>query len=125
MLENTVAESVPADVRRRAATGQWRRGPEVAPLFVTDIERFSTRITDRVVVPRREAEFAGVLAPGIGDTILRDDGSEPWIRQHVHPRRGRHLTVRERDAVLAAIRGESAQSVAEDKITTRQGDRSR
>ena len=113
MLEDAVAEAVPADVRCRAAAGQRRGRPEVAALFVAEVQGFAARIAHRVVVPRGEAEFVGVLAPGVGLTALRDDGAEVRIRQHVHPRRRRHLPVRGRDDVLAAIRRESAEPVEE------------
>ena len=62
----------------------------------------------------------GILAPGVGQAALRDDGSEVRVRQHIHPRRRRHLPVRGRNDVLAPIRGESAQPVEEDQIAARQ-----
>ena len=120
VLEDAVAESVPADVRRRSAAGQRRGGPEVAALFVAEVKGFSARIAHGVVVPGSEAELVGILAPGVGQAALRDDGSEVRVRQHIHPRRRRHLPVRGRNDVLAPIRGESAQPVEEEQIAARQ-----
>ena len=91
VLEDAVAESVPADVRRRSAAGQRRGRPEMAALFVAQVKRLSARIADRIVVPGREAELVGVLAPGVGQAALRDDGAEMRVGQHIHPRRRRHL----------------------------------
>src|SRR6185295_5007609 len=99
MLKHAIAEAVPADVRCRPAAGQWRGGPVVAPLFVTEIQAFSARITYRVVEPRSETEFVGVLAPGIGLAVLRDDGAKVRIRQDIDPRRRRHIPVRSRNDI--------------------------
>ena len=67
----------------------------------------------------------GILAPGVGHAALGDDGSEVRIRQHIHPRRRRHLPVRGRDDVLAPIGGESAEPVEEDQIAARRLGRGR
>src|SRR3990172_12013757 len=120
MLEDAIAEAVSADIRCRATTGQWRGGPEVAPLFVTEVQGFSARIAHRVVVPRSEAEFVGVLAPGVGLTVLRDNGAKVRIRQDVYPRCRRHMPLCGRDDILAAIRRESSQPVEEPEIMARQ-----
>ena len=66
MLEDAVAESVAADVRGRPAARQRRGRPEVTALFVTEVQGFSARIAHGIVVPGREAEFVGILAPGVG-----------------------------------------------------------
>src|ERR1019366_8548623 len=118
--EDAVAEPVPADVRCRSAAGQRRGGPEVPALFVTQVTGFSARIAHWVVVPGREAELVGILAPRIGQSVLGNDGSKVRIRQHIHPGCRRHFPVSSRDDVLAPIRGESSQSVEEDQIATRQ-----
>src|SRR4030065_2730270 len=102
MSEDAVAEAVASDVRGRSAAGERRGGPEVAPLFVTEVEGLSAHIAHRVVVPWREAEFMGVLIPSIGLAALRDDGAEVRIRQDIHPRGRRHLSVRGRDVLLPA-----------------------
>ena len=57
----------------------------MAALFVTEIQGFSARIAHRVVLPRSEAEFMGVLAPGVGLAVLRDDGAKVRIRQYIRP----------------------------------------
>ena len=45
-------------------------------LFVAQVERLSARIAHRVVVPGREAEQVGVLAPRVAESAFRDDGAE-------------------------------------------------
>ena len=70
MLEDAVAESVAADVQVRSAPGQRRGGPEVAALFVTQVEGFSARIAHGVIGPGSEAELVGILAPGVGKAAL-------------------------------------------------------
>src|SRR5206468_10848446 len=102
MFEDAIAETVPADVWCRPAAWRRRGGPEVASLFVTKVQGFSAHIAHRVVVPWSKTEFVGVLAPGIGLPILRDDGAKVWIRQDIHPRRRRHMPVGGRDDILAA-----------------------
>ena len=92
----------------------------MAALFVAQVKGFAARIAHRVIVPGREAELVGVLAPGVGRAVLREHRPKVWIRQHVDPRRGRRPTGRGRHDVLAPIRGEAPQAVVEDQIATRQ-----
>src|SRR4029077_10395440 len=119
MLKDAIAKAVPTDVRCRPAAGQRRGGPVVAPLFVTKIQAFPARIAHRVVEPRSETEFVGVLTPGIGLAVLRDDGAEVRIRQNIYPRRRRHMPVRSRNDIRAAIRGESSQPIEKGEIGAR------
>ena len=119
MLEDAVAESVPADVRLPPATGQRRGGPEAAALLVTDVKCFPARIADGVVVPGSEAELVCILAPGAGLAAFRDDASEVRVCQHIHPRRRRFLTVRGRNHVFAPVRRESSQPIEEDQVARR------
>src|SRR5271157_137655 len=121
MLEDGVAKSVPGDVRRCPAAGQWHGRPEMAALFIAEVERFSASITHGIVIPRSEAKLVGILGPGVCRATLRDDGSEVRIRKDIHPWRRRHLIMRGCNDVLAAIRGESAESVEKQQIVARQG----
>ena len=61
----------------------------------------------------------GVFAPGVGHAAFRNDGSEMRIGQHVAPRRRRRLPGRQRNDVLAAIRGKTAETIEELQIVTR------
>src|SRR4026209_1333719 len=119
MLKDAITEAVPADVRCRPAAGQRRRRPVMTPLFVTEIQTFPTRIAHRVVEPWSETEFVGVLTPGIGLAVLRDDGAKVRIRQDIDPRRRRHMPVRSRYDILAAIGCEPSQPVEKDEIGAR------
>src|SRR4026209_217017 len=119
MLKDAITEAVPADVRCRPAAGQRRRRPVVSPLFVTEIQTFPTRIAHRVVEPRSKTKFVGVLTPGIGLAVLRDDGAKVRIRQDIDPRRRRHMPVRRRNDILAAIGRESTKPIEKGEIGTR------
>ena len=115
VLEDAVAEAVPADVGSVSA-GEWRGGPEVAALLVAEVEGFAARIAHRVVPPGREAELVGVLAPRVCRAALRDDGAEVWVGQHVNPGRRRHLPGGGRNHVLPPIRAEPPEAVEEDEV---------
>ena len=93
----------------------------MAALFIAEVECFSARIAHGIVVPGSEAKLVGILGPGIRRAALRDDGSEVRVRQDIHPWRRRHLIMRGRNDILAAIRGESAESVEKQQIVARQG----
>src|SRR5689334_15425392 len=103
MLEDAVPEPMPADIGSCASTGHRHRRPDMAALFVTEVQGFSARIRHGIVVPGREAEFMGIFAPRIGKPVLRDDGSKLGVRQYIDPRRRRDLLVRRRDDVLTSI----------------------
>ena len=64
VLENAVAEAVTRHIRRSTSPGQQRGRPVIAVVLIADVVRLGVRIADRVVRPRREPEFVGVLAPG-------------------------------------------------------------
>src|SRR6476660_2789890 len=119
MFKDAIAKAVPADVWCRPAAGQGSGGPVVAPLFVTEIQAFSARIAHRVVEPRSETEFVGVLTPGIGLAVLRDDGAKVRIRQDIDPRCRRDMPVRSRNDILAAIRREPSQPVEKGEVRAR------
>ncbi len=93
--------------------------PDVAGLFVAEVDGFSARIAHRIVVPGRETKFVRILAPGVGGAALRNDRAEVRIGENVHPRRRRYLTGPLRNDVFATVGGESAQSVEQDQIAAR------
>ena len=119
VLEDRVAEAVADDVGRRAPGGQGRRRPELAGLLVAQVKGLPGRVPHGIVAPRRQAEFVGVLHPGVGAAAFRDDRAEGWICDHVDPRGGRHLPGAEGDDVFVAIAGEAAESVLEDQLPRR------
>ncbi len=123
MFKHAVAEAMPRQIRSCSAARQRSRRPVVAALFVTEVKRFSAGIAHRIVAPGSEAELVGILAPGVGCAALRNDGSEVWISQNIHPRSRRHLSRPGGDDVLAPIRGESSQPVEEDQIAAGRLDR--
>src|SRR6185295_7308776 len=50
MFEDAVAETMPGDVRTGATDGQRHRRPEIAALFIANVEGLSARVADRIVV---------------------------------------------------------------------------
>ncbi|MCY1211346.1 hypothetical protein D9M71_40120 [compost metagenome] len=82
-------------------------------LIVAQVKGLATGVTDRIVLPGRQAEFVGVQVPGIGASTFRDDGAELRIRQHIHPGgRGRD-TGFQLEHVLAAVATETAIGVGQ------------
>ena len=114
VLKHAVAESVSADVGAVPARGQRRRRPELTGFLVADVKRLAAGVAHRIVVPGGEPEFVGVVHPGVGPAAFRDHRADLGVGQHVRPRRGRGLTRRERDHVLASVGREPAQTVEED-----------
>src|SRR5512142_3499297 len=123
MLEDAVAEAVPAHVAVDAGRGERRRRPEPSGLLVPDVEGLARGVAHRVVVPGRQPELVGVLDPGIGAPAFADDGADLGAGDDVGPRRPCGLTGLERNDVFAAVRREAAQPVAEDALPGREGHR--
>ena len=122
VLEHAVAKAMPDDVGAPRACRQGRRGPEAAGLFIAQEERLAAAIAHRVVMPGGEAEFVGILAPGVSRTALRDDGAEVRIGQHVHPGRGCDFAGRQRKDIFAPVGGEATQPVGQNQIAPRERD---
>ena len=117
MLEDAVAEAVPAFVPRAAASGQRSGRPEGARLLVPDVERLPAAVADRVVVEGGQAELVSVLHPRVGAPALADDRPHVGTRDHVRPRRGRALPGLQADDVLAAVEREAAEAVVKDAVS--------
>ena len=64
VLERRAAGPVPDDVGPSCRIGRRRRAPELARLFVAQVDRLADRVAYRVVVPGREPEEEAVLRPG-------------------------------------------------------------
>ena len=71
VLEHAVAESMAGPVGHRTARREGRRRPEVAAFLVAQVDRLAGRRTDRIAAPGRQAEFMGILVPGVGDAAFR------------------------------------------------------
>ena len=119
VFEDAVTEAVTADVGHRAAARQRCRRPDMAAFLVAQIQGFAAGGADRIVAPWCQAEFVGVLAPGVAQAALGDDGSEIRIRDHVDPGRRCSLRLRGGDHILAAVGAEAAVVVAEDEVRSR------
>ena len=108
MLVHAVAEAVARAIAAGAATWQCHRRPDPAALLVAQVERLARGVADRIVVPRGQAEFVRVLAPGVTGRTLAHHATELRVGKHVRPRRRRGLSVAELDDVFAAIGREPA-----------------
>ena len=125
VLEHAVAEAMAGDIRRHPARGQRQRRPDVPAVLVTQVKGFAAGVADRIVVPRREAEFVRVLAPGVGRAALRDDRAESRVGQHVDPRRRGDVGRIGGDHILAPVGGEATEAVEENQIRARRRRRRR
>lgn len=71
-------------------------------------------------MPGRETKLVCVLTPGISLAALGNNRTKMRIRQHIHPRRGRHLCGCGGNDVFVSVRREAAQSVVQNQILPRQ-----
>ena len=63
MLEDAVAETVPAFIRRASTGGQRSRRPESAGLLVSNVEGLSTGVADGIVMESRSSGIRGRSPP--------------------------------------------------------------
>src|SRR5690606_40820230 len=116
VLEDAVAEAMPRAVAALAADRPGHGRPHLAGVLVTQVERLTAGIADRVVVPGGEPELVRVLGPGVAGRAVADHAAEIGVGQHVRPRRRRHSARAGLDDVLAAVGGERTDAVVEDPI---------
>ena len=93
----------------------------MAALFIAKVKSLSSGIAHGIIAPGRETKLVGILAPGIGNTALRDHGAEVRVRQYVYPGRRRYLITAGRYDIFAAVRRESPQAVVEYQVLPRCG----
>ncbi|MNJ37091.1 hypothetical protein D3C77_318980 [compost metagenome] len=113
IFEDAVAKAVTGAISARARAGLRSGRPELTAVFVTQVYGFATGIAYRVVVPGREPELMGILAPRVGAASLRHDAAELRIGQHIDPWRRRWPAGDVGHDVLAAIGTETAIGVGE------------
>ena len=83
MLEYAVAESVAGNVGSGSRTRKRSRRPEIPAFFVPQIVGLSTGIADRIVMPRSQPVFMGILTPGINVSAFGDNRTELRICQDI------------------------------------------
>ena len=103
VFEEAVSKAMAGGERVVTRAGQRGRRPELAALLVAQVDGLAAAVADRVVVPGREAQLVGVLAPGVGAAGFRDHAAEARVGKHVGPRRRRLLAGRRGDDVLARV----------------------
>ena len=120
VLEHAIAEAVAGAVRRcglvvaRVARGRPRgRRPDLAAVLVAQEDFLAAGVGHRVVVPGREPQLMGVLAPGVGAAGLRHDRAEARVGDDVDPGRGRPMHAVGGDHVLTPVGREAANAVEE------------
>ena len=117
MLEPTVSAAVPGDIGRRGVADRQRRGgPEIACVFVAQIERFARPIAHRIIRPRRDLILTAVDRPRVAAAVGSNLEAERRIGDHVDPRRGRRLAWPEDGHVLASVSREPAETVEKLEI---------
>src|SRR4051812_41869956 len=85
MFKAAVAKTMSCNVWRYAPNLQWCWAPELSTFFITYIESFTTQITNRVIVPRCQTEFMGIVYPCIGLSTFGNDAAKIWVGQYIAP----------------------------------------
>ena len=117
MLEAAVAAAVTCDIGRLGvADRKRRRAPDIAGLFVPQIEGLARRIADGIVRPGRELVLAAVGGPSIAAALGRGLEAECGIGDDVDPGRRRRLARPEYRHVFLASRRKSAEPVEEFEL---------
>ena len=93
------------------ANRERRRAPQLATLFIPDVDRFTRRVAHRIVRPRGQLVFVTVERPRIARARLGHLEAEVRIRDHVDPGRRRPLSLTEDGHILPSIRRKAAQAV--------------
>jgi len=107
-----MAGQVAAAARRRQ--GAWR--PEAAALLVAQVERFAAQVRHRIVMPWRQAEFMGVLLPGISLAAFRHHAAELRVGDDVRPWQRRALAGAGGNHIFLAVRCEATQAIHQDQV---------
>src|SRR5580704_9858081 len=112
VLETCVPLTVPRHIRGRIVANRQRRwAPNLAGIFVTDIDRFARRIDNVIVGPGREVILVAIGRPSKSGTGLRHDESESRIRNNVDPRFGRSEPRIKGRHILPGLLAEAAESI--------------
>src|SRR5277367_3363692 len=86
VLEAAVAATVTSDIGGQGvADRKRRRAPDIAGLFVSEIEGLALRIADGIVRPGRELVLAAVGGPSIAATLGCGLKAERGIGDHIDP----------------------------------------
>ena len=120
VLEPAVTLPVACRVgRARIADGRRGGSPELAGLFVSQIDGFARAIGDRIVRPWRELVFATIQRPREATPLSCNLESESGIGDDVDPGCRRRLRRSEQGDVLATVRSESPEPVEKFQLSGR------
>src|SRR6188474_1402464 len=122
MLEPAVSLAVRRDIRRRLVANRQRgRAPELARVFVTQVDGFTGPIGHRIVRPGRDLVVAAVFRPGVSAALDRSLEAEAAIGDNIDPGGGRRPPGAECRHVLTAIPRKSPESIEELELRRRRG----
>src|SRR5581483_5181693 len=107
--EAAVALTVPGDIEGAGfANRGCRGGPKVPALLVTQIDRLSGRVADRIVRPGGQLVLAAVAGPGVAGTFRGHLKSEGRVGDHVDPGCRGRTTVPEDCHILPPFEAKTA-----------------
>ena len=114
VLEPAVALTMPGDVGPGLFSDrQDGRIPQRARILVPNIDRFTRRVADRIVGPRRQLILTAIHRPRVPGAGLRDLKAEDRIGHDIDPGRWSPLPLPEDGDVLTAVIDEPSQAVEE------------
>jgi hypothetical protein len=90
----------------------------VAGRLVLQVQYVGDRVTDGIVVPRRQAEEVAAIGPGAAGTALADDEPAALVRNDIGPRRGGQRVAGDANHVVA-VPVQPADPVVEHEFRTR------
>src|SRR4029450_5802603 len=120
MFETAVALAVSGDIGPRLlADRQHRWAPQLATVFIPEVDGLARGVADRVIRPRGELVLTAVERPGVTRARLRNLEAKNRIGDHVDPGRWRPLSLAENRHILTAIRSEATEAVEELEVRPR------
>ena len=112
VFETAVAPTVPRHIGGCVvAYGQGGRAPDVARFFISQIQRLSRPVADRIVRPRRQLMFLAIYRPGVAPALRGDLKTEGRIGDDIDPRRWSRAARAQNGHIFAAAFGEPAHAV--------------
>ena len=96
-----------ADLMRPGASERAREGrPDLPALLILEIHRLAAQSEDRIVVPGRQTELAGIFRPSEASPGLRHEKPESVAGHHIRPGGGGRHAGPELDHVVTRLRVE-------------------
>src|SRR5688572_30104972 len=116
MLKNTISHPMADKIRCIGASGQRRGRPNLTGIFVAQIDSLARRVTDRVIMPRREFVLAAIDCPRAAHACFRNQESELRVGDHIGPWCRSPLAALEIDHIFASLWSEATQPVVKEQV---------